>query len=417
MTTHEPLEKIKQPRFYYGYIVALACFLIFVVIYGAQYSFGVFFKSVQTEFNWTRAETSAAYSLNVLIVGILSIITGRLTDRFGPRIVATFSGLFIGLSYVLMSQISSLWQYYLLYGVLLGIGISGMWIPLISVVARWFLKRRSTMSGIVAAGIGIGTTIAPPLINLLISSFHWRTSYVIVGLAATVTTVVLAQFLKRDPGQIGQEAYGVSETQTAKTSVESPSFSLQEAIKTRQYWIIAVAFFAFCFGMHTIVVHTVRHALDIGIAAIYAAIVVSIWGALSIAGKVVFGGIGDKIGSRKVIIIIFGMWVVAFLWLLSADQIWMLYLFAVVFGLGYGGFATAQSPVVAEYFGIRFHGQILGMIFCFGNLGGAIGSFIAGRIFDITNTYTLAFIMCAALSLISIILTMFLKPFSKKAAL
>jgi MFS family permease len=193
--------------------------------------------------------------------------------------------------------------------------------------------------------------------------------------------------------------------------------SLREVIKTRQYWFIAVAFFAFCFAMHTVVVHLVRHALDIGLTAVAAAVLVSIWGALSIVGKVAFGGVGDKIGNRKVIIIVFSIWVVGFLGLLLVNQAWMLYLFAAVFGLGYGGFATAQSPVIAEFFGIKYHGQIFGMIFYFGNMGGALGSYLAGSIFDLTGAYTLAFIICAFLSVISIILTLFLRPVRRKAPL
>ena len=157
------------PRFFYGYIVVIAAFFIMLLMWGIFFTFGVFFKPVLTTFGWTRAVTSGAFSLNWIIQGLLSIVVGRVNDRLGPRIVLTVCGSILGLGYLLMSQISTLWQLYLFYSVLIATGMSGAFVSLASTVARWFVKRRGIMTGIVVAGSGLGGLIAPPVANWLIS--------------------------------------------------------------------------------------------------------------------------------------------------------------------------------------------------------------------------------------------------------
>ena len=196
-----------KPGFFYGYIVGILAFLIMMASIGSHTSFGVFFKPLLTEFGWTRAMTSGAFSLSMIVGGLLGILVGGLTDRFGPRIVLTFCGLFLGLGYLLMSQASVLWQLYLFYGII-GIGMAGAWVPLVSTTARWFVKRRGMMTGFVVAGQGIGTLIAPPVANQLISVYGWRTSYIILGVTVFIVIVLAAQYMRRDPEQKGLVPYG-----------------------------------------------------------------------------------------------------------------------------------------------------------------------------------------------------------------
>ena len=197
------MAESRQPKIFYGYIVVAVAFLIMMIMWGTSYSFGVFFKPLLAEFGWTRAMTSGAYSLCMLLTGLLSIGTGRLTDRFGPRVVVTGCGLFLGLGCLLVSQVSALWQLYLFYGVMIGAGLSGAVVPMVATVARWFVKRRGMMTGITISGLGMGTLVMPPITNWLISTYGWRTSYIIIGITALVLVTSAAQFMKRDPAQIG----------------------------------------------------------------------------------------------------------------------------------------------------------------------------------------------------------------------
>ena len=271
------------------------------------------------------------------------------------------------------------------------------------------------MTGIVLSGIGAGIIIMPPVANQLISGYGWRTSYIITGIITLVLVIVAAQFLKRDPGQTGQLPYGVDEVKAESLDSGDRGFSLQETIRTRRFWMLCTLFFCFGFGIHTMLVHIVPHAIDIGISAVSAASILSVIGGLSIAGRIGMGSASDRIGNKPALIISVILLSVAFFWLQSAKELWMLYLFAVVFGVAYGGQTVLQSPIVADLFGLRAHGTVLGVIVFGVTLGGAIGPLMAGRIFDITGSYQPAFLISLTLSVIALILMFFLRPSSNEA--
>ena len=404
----------RKPKFFYGYVVVVAAFLIMVVSWGAISTFGVFFKPLLTEFDWTRAAISGAYSLRIILSGLVAIGTGRLTDRFGPRLVITACGFLVGLGFLLMSQIGAIWQLYLFYGVIVGIGLSAAWVPLVSPVARWFTQRRGLMTGIVVSGAGLGTMIMPPAASWFISNYGWRTSYIILGIIALVLIVLVAQFIKHAPAQTGQVPYRVDEVKVDSLNLEAGGFSLKEAIHTRQFWTLSATWLCFGFSLGGILVHIVPHALDLGISPIIAANILAIRGGVSIPGGIIIGSVADRIGSRSALIITSILCSGALLWLLGAKELGMLYLFAAILGFGSGGLFVLESPLVAKLFGLSSHGVILGSVGFSYMIGGAIGPVVVGGIFDITGSYSLAFLACAIVSIIGLILASLLKPTSSE---
>jgi len=395
--------------------VVAAAFFILVLMFGIFNTFGVFFKPLLAEFGWTRAVTSGAFSLNWIVQGFMAIVMGKVNDRFGPRVVMTFCGFVFGLAYLLMSQISSLWQLYLFYAVLVGIGLSGTFVPITSTVARWFVKRRSMMTGIVLSGIGIGGLIAPPVANWLISIYDWRVSCIILGGLALVAVILFAQFLRRDPAQVGQMPYGEIKEETGLKG-DTDSFSLREAASTRQFWLASTMLLCFGFCLYTILVHIVPHTTDLGFSTAHAANILATIGGVGIIGKVVLGNLGDRIGNRQVFIIAFILMAAALLWLLQANEVWMLYLCIAIFGLAYGGIAASESPIVAGLFGLRSHGVILGVAaigFC---IGAAAGPFVSGYIFDLTGSYQTAFLTSAIFATVGLIASIILRPTKKLGA-
>ncbi len=403
----------KEPRLFYGYIIVLLASIILAIIWGSVESYGVFFKPVSMEFGWTRATTSGAYALVFLLTGILSIFTGRLSDRFGPRIVVTISGLLVASGYLLMSQVSAIWQLYLFYGIV-GVGSSGAYVPAVSAVTRWFVVRRGVMTGIAMAGIGLGILIIPPMANWLISNYGWRISYIVFGIVVLLLITLAAQFLKRDPRQMGQLPYGESEVgQESLTSVGG-GLSLIKAVHTRQFWLVVMMFLFFGFCVQTILVHIVPYTTDLAISSANAANVLASIGGVSVVGRVILGSTGDRIGSKRAIAVCFSTMFIALLWLLVARDLWMFYLFAVIFGFAYGGWAALISLMVADLFGLASLGVILGAVLFGMSFGSAAGPVLAGRIFDTTGSYQLVFSVCAAFSMISIILVLLLKPITDK---
>ena len=399
-----------EPGFFYGYIVVAAAFCSMVAMYGTRSIFGVFFKPMLAEFGWTRALTSGALSLSMLVQGSLAAVMGGLSDRFGPRVVLTLSACLVGLGYLLMSRVDALWQLYLFYGVIIGVGMSGVLVPLLSTVARWFVARRNMMTGIVVAGIGISGLIAPPLSNWLVSAYDWRVSWIVLGGIVLVVGVLAAQFLKRNPAQMERVPHGGDEGGEQVLKAGAGGFSPKEAVHTWQFWVVVAMFFCLGFCLFTILVHIVPHVTDLGISAASAANVLAIIGGAGIIGNIVLGGAGDRIGNRLVCLIGFILMVADLFWLVSVTEVWMFYLFAAILSFAIGGCTTAESPLVAALFGLKSHGLILGMVSFGFTIGGAVGPFLTGYIFDVTGSYRAAFLVCAAIGIVGLILTALLRP-------
>jgi len=265
------------------------------------------------------------------------------------------------------------------------------------------------MTGIVLTGTGIGILIAPPVANQLISTYDWRVSYIILGSVVLVVVVLAAQLLRRDPTQVGQVPYGENKEEVGLKG-EANALSLREAVSTRQFWLIFSMFLCLGFCVYAVLVHIVPHATDLGISAASAANILATVGGLSIIGRVVLGSAADRIGNRQVFIIGFILMAAALFWLVPATEVWLLYLFAAVFGFAFGGCATAESPLVAVLFGLSSHGLILGVTSLGFSIGAAVGPLVAGYIFDVTASYQVAFLVSATISVIGLILTTLLTP-------
>jgi len=398
-----------KPGFFYGYVVVIAAFFILLVPWGLYMVFGVFFEPLITEFGWSRAVTSGAFSLSMILSGILGVAMGGLNDRFGPRIVLSFCGVILGLGFFLMSQVNATWQMYLFLGVLIGIGESGIWVPVLSTIARWFTKRRSLMSGIVMAGSGIGGLIEPPLVSRLIADSGWRMAYIVLGIIVLLVMVLAAQFM-RNPKQSSQLPNVENSQKDPAMKFETWGFSLKEAYHTRQFWLAMGMFFCLGYCLFAITVHIVPHAIKLGIPAIAAANILAAMGGMSIIGNFALGNLGDRIGNRQVFAIGFIMMAVVLFWLVPAKEIWMLYLFAIIFGFAQGGMGASESPLVAWLFGLKSHGLIYGVVGLGFTAGAAVGPFLTGYSCDLTFSYQIAFLICGAVAIIGLILSAILRP-------
>lgn len=392
-----------KPKFFYGYIIILTCFIIAAAIEGALFTFGVFFKPLLTEFGWTRAVTAGVFSLYGILHVLTAIVAGRLTDRLGPRLVLTACGFLTGLSYLLMSQASALWQVYLFYGAIGGIGLGFYWVPVISIVPRWFVKRRALMMGIFISGIGVGQLIMPPVANWLISAYGWRLSCLVIGSILMGIIVISAQFLRRDPYQMGLLAYGESKAKQENPVIEAGGIYLREAICTRQFWIYCVILITFSFCFSVVLVHSVIHAIGLGMTPASAANILAIIGIAGIISRLAFGRLADIIGMKLVLTLSFVLMSVAFLNLAMAGEIWMIYLFAAIYGISYVVFEILMSPIMAELFGLSSLGTITGVSFAIGGTGFIFGPVVSGYIFDISGSYQVAFLICAAMAIIATI--------------
>ena len=400
-----------RAKYFYGYNIVAACFVIQGVSIGAMFTYGIFFKEFQTEFGWSRATISGASSLAFLVMGVAGIFAGRLNDKIGPRVLMVISGISFGLGYLLMSNLHAQWQLYLFYGVLIGVGLSTHDIITLSTVVRWFVRRRGMMSGIVKVGTGSGQLLVPLIVTAFIATCGWRQSYVIMGVIVLVMLVAAALVLRRDPQSMGLLPDGRRDEPCGDgIGFMERGVSLKRAIRTMQFWTICAAEFIIFFCILTIVVHIVPHATDMGLPPATAAGVLSMIGGVSMFGRFLMGTANDRIGGKRSLVICFIMLLCGLVLLQVASEAWVLFLFAAVYGLALGGFFTVMSPTVAELFGIGSHGELFGIAVFIGTLGGSIGPLLAGRIFDVTGSYQAVFLVLTGLAVLGLVLITMLRP-------
>ena len=399
-----------KEKHFYSYIIAAACFSIQGIGTGTYFAFGVFFNPLIVEFGWSRSTISGASSVAFLLMGLLGMYVGRLNDRIGPRRLMTVTGLFFGFGLYLMSRLNEIWQLYVFYGLIVGIGLSSIDVIALSTIARWFSKNRGAVTGIVKVGAGVGQLAIPLVASLLIVNYGWRAAYVIIAIAVGFSLVLVAQVLRRDPGLAGSISDQELKSSEDKPDVVDGGLSFDESIHTRQFRTICAINFTIVFCFLTVIVHAVPHAQDLGISATKAAIVLSSIGGISMAGRFLIGIAIDRFGSKRAMGIGSFLLISALLWLQVADQMWMLYLFAVIYGLAHGSFFTTLSPIVAEFFGTKAHGVLFGVVAFCGTVGGATGPIFAGYVFDHTGGYDLAFWISTLMSALAFLLVLSLKP-------
>ncbi len=400
-------------KLFYGWVVVVAFLIIGATTMGANSSFGVFFKSIESEFNLTRAATSTVSSISLAFGVVFGILGGWALDRYGPRIIILLSGIFTGLSLLLTSQTNSSWQLFITYGLLLAIGTGAVYVVTMSTISRWFDKKRGLALGIATSGKGLGIVIMAPLATFLISNFDWRIAYIVIGLIAWLIVIPLSRLLRKTPYEIGTIPDGVNSPskniENEKEVTQPIDFSLLQVLKTRNSWLIISIWLFFSSNLMLVSTHLVPHAIDMGFSTGEAATIFSLMGGMSIAGRVLMGRVSDSFGRKTTAIICSLLQVGAMVWLIWSQDLWMLYLFASVYGFAYSGFISPIYALVGDIFGLRNIGVIMGVLDIGWAIGGAIGPIIGGLIFDVRDSYSVAFLMGAAAMLIVTLLVVLIR--------
>ncbi len=397
-----------KDRLFYGWVVVGTFFIVGITLYGIQLSFGVFFESIESAFHLDRAETSAVPSVNMLLAGVCAFLAGWALDRYGPRIVVLLMGLFTGLGLLLTSQTNSLWQLFITYSLLLAMGIGAIYVVRMSTVSRWFDKKKGLALGLASSGTGLGTLFMAPFATYLISNLGWRTAYFVIGLIAWLIVIPLSRLLKRDPYEIGALPDGVKsgsrDIGDKEDGIRLPGLSLPQVFRTRSFWLVVFIWLLYGSNVFLVMTHLVRHARDINFSPMEAATVLSLIGGISIIGGVLAGIASDRIGRKVTAICCALLQAGAMVWLIWAQDLWMLYLFALVYGFAFGGMGLAMAALVSDTFGLGRIGVILGLMEIGHGIGAAIGPTVGGLIFDARDSYSLAFLLGAVAMLIGTLL-------------
>ncbi len=395
----------------YGWVVVASCTLMLTVTFGLVYSYSVFFKPLVEHFNWNRATVSLIYSASVLIRAIISIGIGWLADKYGARKLMIFCGFMIGLGFLLSSQVQSLWQFFLTYALVTSIGFSGAFCIGTAVVSRWFTRNRGLAVGIVSTGAGLGTLFIVPLDAQLVNIFQWQKAFIICAAAAAIITIVLALLLRPAPKSASRAENKPAIAKTGyQTENLSSGASIGEALKDSRMILFMLAILLFFFGVQMIMVHLVNYATDpdIGMNPLTAATLMSVVGAVSVGGRLLTGIGSDKIGLQRTLVLTSILLAISFVILIFIKSFLALYLFAVIFGLCYGGEVTLVPLFVGKHWGTKNLSTLVGFNSTANNIGGALGPWVAGVIWDATQSYEMAFIAGAIAGVGCLILVLIL---------
>ncbi len=411
---------IKKGKVFYGWWVVVAAALM--QWYGAGvwfYGFSVVFKAILGEYGWARAVTAGAFSLARLEGGIQGPIVGWLIDRAGPRKLAFLGATIAGLGYILLARMNSLVALYVLSGGVIAFGYNaGFSHAGTAAVANWFIKKRGRALGLYTLGAGVGGATLVPLIGWLISQYDWRTTVAMIGIGMWVIIIPLSSVLRHKPEQYGQLPDGEAPLQEQTLPKESPplqsssveteikvrpeeiDFTWREALRTGTFWILLLGGSARSIGMSSIILHEVAYLTDIGISEVAAAVALGAMVALSIPGRIVFGWLGDRFDKRYVLMVTYVLQAIGVFILANVTTIGQVYIFLVVFGIGYGGAIPVYIAMRGEYFGRKSFATIGGIMQMFLIIPTVIGPIFAGYVYDVTGSYYNAFMLFALLYLV-----------------
>ena len=391
-------SRVRTERFYYGWVVVLALVIIGVISQGIRFSFGVFFESLESDFGLTRALTSEIFSVYMVFGSVFGIVGGWALDRYGPKVVVAVMGFFIGLSLLLTSQAGASWHLFITYSLLLAIGTGATYPLVMSTASRWFVKRRGLALGIASSGLSLGMMVMPPIAAWLIAHYGWQASYFIMALMAVFIIIPCTLLIRKAPSELidlpPDERLAAKNAGSSKgqSHSEPRELSLLQLAKTRNFWLILLMSFLWASSAFIVLTHIVRHAIDLGITSMQAATILSLIGGMAVLGRLVVGRLSDSIGRKQGLVISTLVAAGAMLWLTQASNLWMLYLFAVLFGFAFGGGGPVTAALITEVFGLRRLGVLMGINSASWGIGAALGPAVAGYIFDISGSYLFAFL-------------------------
>jgi MFS family permease len=411
-----PLRKASS----YAWVILAVSFLVSALISGINTSFGVFLIPLSRQFGWSAGAISFAYSLFMLTNGLSAFGVGRIGDKYGSRLVFFIGGMVFGLSLLLTSMMTEVWHLYLWYGVLAGIGRSPLNVTLVSMISRWFTKRRGLVMGIVNSGTGAGSSLFTPFTSWLIVAFSWQEAYVMMAVMVWVLLTAAVLMLRDDPRDMGYLPYGEEDPQgerakgEKKSSVtpppQGPEWELGDAVRTMQFWELGILHFCCCMCHAIPLVHIVPYAIRSGLAPTTAASILAAIGVFSFLGRIMWGILADRWGPKPAYVLAVFQQGLMMVWLLGTTHPVMFFLFAFFWGIGYGGAMPPYALFVKDYYGLKSFGAIYGGIMVLASLGMAVGGYLGGFLFDLSGSYQPAWMLSLVAGVVTAFVALDLAP-------
>jgi MFS family permease len=390
----------------YRWVIVAAGALMTCVGIGAMFSLAVYLQPMSAETGWSRTGISSAMTLDFLVMGAAGFAWGTISDRFGPRLVVLAGAVLLGLGLVLASRATSLIQFQLTYGLLVGFATGAFFAPMIAAVTAWFEDNRSLAVSLVSAGMGVAPMTISPFARWLISTYDWRTAMMTIGIVAWALLIPAALVVRRAPSLAAGAAAGPA------AATGGVVMSAGEAFRSPQFIVLASAFFLCCAAHSGPIFHMVSYAIGCGIAPLAAVSIYSVEGLSGLGGRLLLGLLADRFGAKRVLVAGLLVQSFAIASYLMVSQLGEFYALSVIFGTAYGGVMPLYAVLARESFGQQVMGTVFGAMTMASSIGMAFGPWAGGRIFDAFNSYAWLYVGAStvALGAVAVALTFSARP-------
>jgi MFS family permease len=389
-------------KLFYGWVIVGVGIVVTCIGMGSMMSLGVYLQPMSQDMGWTRAGISFTAVLSFLAMGFGSFFWGSLSDRFGTRAVVLSGGILLGLGLITASHAAQLWQFQLLFGVMVGLAAGSFYAPLIATITRWFTVNRSLAVALVSSGMGLGSLLVAPLSRWMITTYDWRTAMLVIGGIAWLVVIPAAMFVRRPPA--------IANTGVAAFASSGREYSMAQVLRTPQFAAIALTHFACCAAHSGPIFHMVSYAIDCGVPSMTAATVFGITGLASLSGRIVCGLIADRVGAKQTLVAGLAIQALAVsLYVVTHGTIGF-YALAALFGLAFGGVMPLYAILVREYFGAQVMGTAFGTVAMISTLGMAVGPWAGGWLFDTFGSYFWLYIGSFGIGLGAVAIALTFRP-------
>ena len=387
----------------YRWVIVAAGALMTCVGIGAMFSLAIYLQPMSEDTGWSRTGISSAMTLDFLVMGAAGFAWGAISDRIGPRPVVFAGAVLLGLGLILASRASSLVQFQLTYGLMVGLAAGAFFAPMIAAATGWFVDNRSLAVSLVSAGMGVAPMTISPFARWLISAYDWRTAMMTIGIVAWTLLIPAALLVRRAPALAASA--GMSGAATGE-----PSLSVADAFRSPQFIVLASAFFLCCAAHSGPIFHMVSYAIGCGIAPLAAVSIYSVEGLSGLGGRVLLGLLADRFGAKRVLVAGLLVQSFAIASYLVVDRLGEFYALSVVFGTAYGGVMPLYAVLARESFGQRVMGTLFGAMTMASSIGMAFGPWAGGRIFDSFNSYAWLYVGASTIALGAVAVALVFSP-------
>ena len=409
------LRRALADRIYYGWVIAFACLLASMAVFGTTYAFGVFYDAFIDEFAATRAVLAATFGLQTALIYVGSVAAGRAVDRVGARRVAAGSGLVLtaGLAWTALAR--SFVELLVAFGVVAALGMAGLYVVGYATVPYWFRRRRGTAAGIASAGLGVGLVVVPPGADYLIGTVGWREAMLAVAGTAALLSAVVALLFVDDPDDVGadrsvefgEDAVGegtksndANASETADDETGDDGRSLRAIAFSAPFVAVFVGWVFVFAPMFAVMSHVVVHASETGIGRSVGVLTITTIGVTTTICRLGIGAFADRVGRTWTFVGCAAVMGAAVVGIAGAPSASVLLIVAVIFGIGYGGCGGLLGPQTADLFGDEQLNTLFGVLSLSFAVSGLLAPPAAGYLFDLTGQYTVAFVGLGVLGIV-----------------